>query len=421
MTAAQSDAILERIAGGAVHTIELDLERLPALLERLGQPHLKLPPVIHFAGTNGKGSTLAFVRAMLRKAGKRVHCFTSPHLLRVTEEIELADGEIPDQRLADLLTRVEGMSEGISPTAYEALAAAAFLAFSETPADFVLLETAMGGRLDVTNVVPKPAVTVISPIAMDHMAFLGDTISAIAREKAGILKAGVPCVANPQHPDAIAVIRDRATELGVPLSLFGVEFSIDPDRGVYRGQHELELSALELPGAHQYENAALALAALEAFDPAIVATAWPGLSDVQWPCRLEKLQDGAPEIWCDGGHNPHAARALSAALQAFPPRELVLVVAMLNNRPVDQFLDAFVPFAPLVIGVPLPGKPVYAVGEGFEPEEIATAARGKGLNALVAPSALEAVRMLPRSGETRVLITGSLYLAGRAAEDFRRG
>lgn len=419
MTAAGSEAILQRIAGGAAHTIELDLERLPALLERLGQPHLKLPPVIHFAGTNGKGSTLAFLRAMLRRAGKRVHCFTSPHLLRVTEEIELADREISDDHLTELLIRVEGMSEGIAPTAYEALAAAMFLAFSEVPADYVLLETAMGGRLDVTNVVPPPAVTVFTPVAMDHMAFLGNNIQAIATEKAGILKTGSVCVANPQHADAIDVIRSRATALQVDCRFLGEDFSLDRQTRTFMGRESASLPELGLPGGHQYDNAALALAALEDLDPGLMASAVPGLAEAVWPCRLQLLKAGAPEIWCDGGHNPHAARTLAAAVQELPPRELVLVLAMLDNRPLDEFLRAFAPFDPLVVGIPLPGKPVYAVGEGYAPEAIAAVARDLGLNALIAGSAREAVSILPQSAETRVLITGSLYLAGRAAQEFR--
>lgn len=421
MSAAESEAILVRIAGGAAHTIELDLERLPALLERLGQPHLKLPKVIHLAGTNGKGSTLAFLRAMLRRAGQRVQCFTSPHLLRLTEEIELVDGEISDRHLAALLRRVEDMSDGIAPTSYEALAAAAFLAFSEEAADFLLLETAMGGRLDVTNVIPDPAVTVITPVAMDHMAFLGDTIAAIAAEKSGILKSGAPCVANPQHPDAIRVVSARAASLGIPLRILDRDFVLDQSRQRFLGKSDIKIPALGLAGKHQYDNAATALAALEEAAPELMRDAVPGLADAEWPCRLQCLQVGQTEIWCDGGHNPHAARALASAIGDMPGKDLVLVLAMLNNRPIDQFLRAFEAFNPLVIGVPLPGKPVYAVGEGFHPEQIAHAARSLGLEALVAASAGQALASLPRSDDIRVLITGSLYLAGRAAEEFMSG
>jgi dihydrofolate synthase/folylpolyglutamate synthase len=417
VTTRESEAILERIAGNAVHKIELDLERLPALLERLGQPHLKLPKVVHFAGTNGKGSTLAFVKAMLRHSGKLVQAFTSPHLLRVTEEIELAGGEIADDRLAGLLRRVEEMSDGIAPTAYEALAAAAFLAFSEDRADFLLLETAMGGRLDVTNVVPDPAVTAITPVARDHMAFLGDTISAIATEKAGILKPSAVCVANPQHPDAIEVVTSRASSLGVPLRLLLRDFSLDDQQEVFSGRTTFSLPALGLPGRHQRDNAALALAVMEEVEPDLLPDAAIGLAEAVWPCRLQCLQQGSPEIWCDGGHNPHAAAALSSAISEMPPRKLVMIVAMLDNRPLDQFLEAFRPLDPLIIGIPLPGKPVYAVGEGFAPAQIAATARQLGLEAIVANSVQEAMSTLPDSAEKRVLITGSLYLAGRAAED----
>jgi len=420
VSAPESDAVLKRIADGAAHTIELDLERLPALLARLGQPHLRLPPVIHIAGTNGKGSTLAFMRVMFEQTGKRVQSFTSPHLLRVTEEIELSSGEIADDHLAALLKRVEDAAEGIAPTAYEALAAAAFLAFSEDGvADILLLETAMGGRMDVTNVVPKPALTVITPVAMDHMAFLGNTIRAIATEKAGILKPGVPCVANPQHPDAIAVVAERAAELGVPLKLLGRDFNVDPVPWAWRGIETCPLPALALQGAHQVENAALAIAAVEQVASEKLKAALPGLTNARWPVRMERIRADMPEVWVDGGHNPHAAAAIAAALSEMPERELVLILAMLDNRPIDQYLAALDGLAPMVIAVPLPGKPVYAVGEGMAPERIVAAARELGLDALSAGSVEEAMSRIPASGQTRVLIAGSLYLAGRAAEQLR--
>ncbi|WP_416896217.1 MAG: bifunctional folylpolyglutamate synthase/dihydrofolate synthase [Minwuia sp.] len=408
MTALQSEAILARIADRSASRIELDLERLPTLLERLGRPHLRLPRVIHIAGTNGKGSTLAFLRAMLRHAGKRVQCFTSPYLLRVTEEIELADGEIADDRLAGLLTRVDEASDGIGPTSFEALAAAAFLAFAEDDADVLLMETAMGGRLDVTNVVPDPALTVITPIALDHQAFLGDTIAKIAGEKAGILKLGAPCVANPEHPDAVEVIERRAAELGIELDLLPPEADHD-------------LPPLGLAGPHQQRNAALAVAAMRRFAPELLPDALAGLVEARWPARMQRLDRDDVEIWIDGGHNPHAARAMSAAIAALPPKPLVMIVGMLDNRPVGEFLSAFRSFEPLVIGVPLPGQPVYSVGRPMAPEVIAAAAHDLGLNALVAGSPAEALEQMPGAWEeTRILVTGSLYLAGRAAEELSR-
>lgn len=413
-----SEAILERIAGRAARTIELNLERLPAVLERLGQPHRRLPPVIHLAGTNGKGSTLAFLRAMLRCAGQRVQCFTSPYLLRLTEEVELSSGEISDTRLADLLTRVEDASEDIGLTAFEALAAAAFLAFAEDEADVLLLETAMGGRFDVTNVVPATRVSVITPIAMDHMAFLGGSIAEIAGHKAGILKSGTVCVANPEHPDAIAVVREQAKKLGVPLRMLGEDFRLEGEPMRFRGRSEFDVPALSLPGPHQRDNAALALAALEAFDPSLLPEAAAALASAQWAARMQLVPGADPEIWVDGGHNPHAATAMAEALAELPPRELVLVVAMLDTRPLEPFLEAFRRMEPFVIGVPLPGKPVYSPGKGMTPERIAATAREMGFDALVAASAAEALEMMPGDGgETRVLITGSLYLAGRAARD----
>lgn len=418
MSEGLSEAILERIAGRSARTIELNLERLPAVLERLGQPHRRLPPVIHLAGTNGKGSTLAFLRAMLQHAGKRVQCFSSPYLLRLTEEIELSSGEISDTRLADLLTRVEDASEDIGLTAFEALAAAAFLAFAEDEADVLLLETAMGGRFDVTNVVPPPRVSVITPIALDHMAFLGGTIAEIAGHKAGILKPGTICVANPQHPEAITVVRRQAEKLDVPLQLYGEDFRLEGELPKFLGQSAFDVPMLSLPGPHQRDNAALALAALAAFGPDLLPGAAEGLASADWPARMQRLPGTDPDVWADGGHNPHAAAVMAEALAELPPRELVLVVAMLDTRPLEPFLDAFRRFRPFVIGVPLPGKPVYSPGQGMTPERIAATAREMGFNALVAASAIEALEMMPGDGgETRVLITGSLYLAGRAARD----
>ncbi|WP_417516418.1 bifunctional folylpolyglutamate synthase/dihydrofolate synthase [Minwuia sp.] len=413
MNASRCEALLADIDSRAARKIELDLERLPALLERLDRPHHHLPPVIHIAGTNGKGSTLAFLKAMLSHAGRRVQAFTSPYLQRVTEEVTLSGGEIEDAHLGRLLERVDDASDGIHPTSFEALTAAAFLAFREDDADVLLLETAMGGRLDVTNVVPSPALTIITPIAMDHMAFLGDTITAIATEKAGILKPGTPCVANPQHPDAVQVIRDRAASLGNVLRLAGEDFVVDPDNGRFAGNETFNLPALSLPGPHQWDNAALAVAAMEVFAPDLLPDAVAGLSRTEWPARMQRLTDKDREIWVDGGHNPHAAGAMAAAISAMPPKRLAMIVAMLDNRPLDEFLEPFRSLDPLVIGVPLPSRPVYAVGNPMTPQSIAAVAGKAGFRSSTAESVQQALDHLSGpTADARVLVTGSLYLAG---------
>ncbi|ANK80247.1 MAG: hypothetical protein TEF_05170 [Rhizobiales bacterium NRL2] len=412
MNAPLSDAILARIDSQSVRKMELDLERLPALLERLGDPLDRLPPVIHVAGTNGKGSVVAFLRAMLRHAGLDVQCFTSPHLHRVTEEVALSGGEIRDAEFARHLLRVEDANDGGVLSSFEALTAAAFLAFAEDTADVLLLETAMGGRLDATNVVRQPALTVITPIALDHMAYLGDTIAEIAAEKAGILKPGAACVAGPEHPDAVAVVEHRARALQVPLRLAGRDFTVDPESGLYSGLSEIALPAPGLAGGHQWRNAALAVAALESFRPGLLPEAAAGLADARWPARMQRLDIEGREIWVDGGHNAHAAAAMAGALQALPPKPLCLIVGMLDSRPVAPFLAAFETLRPLVIGVAAGRQPVYTAGRPHPPEEIAFAAGRLGLQARVAGSLAEAVEIARRErGAPRTLVTGSLYLA----------
>lgn len=412
----ESEIILTRFAARSAHRIELDLERMPVLLQRLGRPLQRLAPVVHIAGTNGKGSTLAFLAAMLEAAGKRVQRFTSPYLVRVTEEVRLVHGEIADDHLAALLRRVEDASEDLGITAFEALAAAAFLAFAEEDADFLLLETGMGGRLDVTNVVPHPALTLITPIAMDHMAFLGRTITAIATEKAGILKPGTPCIADPEHPDAVAVVTQRARDLAVSLRLAGIDFNVVPATRTYSGAQTFDLPESGLKGPHQMRNTALAVAAMEALLPDSLPAVLSGLAEVHWPARMQLLTDRDQEVWVDGGHNVHAATAMAEALEALPPKPLVLIVGMLDNRPLDPFLHKFAALEPLVIGVPIDQRPVYAVGESMTPELIAARARQLGFSAIHAANAEDALATLAeRQPEARVLVTGSLYLAGRLA------
>lgn len=412
MSAPLSEGILARIDSQSVRKMELDLERLPALLERLGDPLDRLPPVIHIAGTNGKGSVLAFLRAMLRHAGLDVQCFTSPYLQRVTEEVELSTGEIADAELARHLLRVEDANDGGVLSSFEALTAAAFLAFAEDSADVLLLETAMGGRMDATNVVRHPALTVITPIALDHMAFLGGTIAEIAGEKAGILKPGAPCVADPEHAEAVPVIEARAQAVEVPLRLAGRDFSIDAASGIYQGAQRIGLPQPGLAGPHQWRNAALAVAALESFRPDLLPDAAAGLAEAHWPARLQRLDLDGREIWVDGGHNAHAAAAMAEALAAMPPKPFCLVLGMLDSRPIAPFLAAFEPLHPLVIGVSAGRQPVYTVGRPHPPEEIGFAAERAGLAARTAASLEEALEIARRErGAPRILVAGSLYLA----------
>ncbi len=412
-----SEAILARFAARSARKVELDLERLPVLLQRLGQPLDRLAPVVHIAGTNGKGSTLAFLASMLKATGKRVQRFTSPYLKSVTEEVVLVDGEIGDAALAALLLRVEDASDGLAVTAFEALAAAAFLAFSEEEADFLLLETGMGGRMDVTNVVPKPALTMISPIDFDHMALLGNTIVEIAGEKAGILKPRVTCVADPDHPQAVEVVRARAAELDIELRLAGEDFTFDAETAHYQGNTSVVLPRPSLDGLHQWRNAALATAAFEALLPLELPQALDGIRTAVWPARMQRMDVDGQEIWADGGHNRHAATAMVETLATLPAKPLCLVVGVLDTRPLAHFLKPFLRFDPMVIGVPLRSQPVYALGDPMSPQRIVQIASEQGFRASTAESTEAALAMLgEQQPEARILVTGSLYLAGRVGE-----
>lgn len=421
-----SDAVLERLKALHPRMIDLSLGRIRRLLAALGHPERALPPVIHVAGTNGKGSVIAFMAAIAGAAGLKAHVYTSPHLVRFAERIRPAGRIIGEARLAALLAECEAANAGKPITFFEITTAAALLAFARTPADLTLLETGLGGRLDATNVVRRPAVTVITPVALDHQRFLGRTLAAIAGEKAGILKRRVPAVIGPQHPFAARVLAARAGALEAPLIRWGREFEAETKAGalIYRdGERTLELPAPALAGPHQAANAAMAIAAVKALGdscPGGGAIA-KGLKRARWPARLQRLEKGpigAPlaargfEVLLDGGHNPAAARALARALEG-DPRPLYLVVGMVGSKDVGGFVEPLVRLGPKGLwAVPVPGD-----HPGSRPGRIAATAGRLGIPAYEAPSAETAAAVIARRKPGRVLITGSLYLAGNVLRE----
>lgn len=417
-----TDAALERITRLGARRMELDLERLPTLLEHLGAPHRRLPPVVHVTGTNGKGSVVACLHAMLSRQGLRVQRFISPYLSRPTEQVLLPEGEGSDATYAQALARVTDVNDGAPLPVFEAMTAAAFLCFAESPADVLLLECGMGGRLDSTNTVPDVCVSVVTPVALDHQAFLGPDTTSIAREKAGIFRPGVPVVANPQDVDAIAVVQATAEKLGCPLHLAGRDWSIDGVTGSYGGEADLILPRPGLNGMHQWQNAAQAVAVMEVLARRTPTVRKPdsetvaAIAGVRLSARFHQVRhpDTSRQIWVDGGHNVHAATAAAAALEAMPSQPLTLIVGILDNRPVAPFLGAFAHLGPSVIGVPILHQPVYAVGTPTSPDRIAAIAREIGLAGHHAPDWQQALEMVnPRR---RVLITGSLYLVGEVLQ-----
>ena len=413
-----SDALLARMTALHPAAIDLSLDRTHRLLAALGDPHTRLPPVVHIAGTNGKGSTLAMIRAGLEAAGQRVHAYTSPHLVRFHERIVLGGGEISEPALTDVLSRTLAANADQPVTYFEATTCAAFLAFAETEADMLLLEVGMGGRLDTTNVVDRPRLTIITPVDMDHQAFLGDTRAQIAGEKAGILKRGVPCIVSRQAEDAMEVIEARAAALGAPLLAFGQHWHVAEERGGLIFQDEtglMDLPLPALPGPHQVENAGTALAALRALGLGEAACA-AALTRARWPARMQRLRAGplpallpAGELWLDGGHNPHAAQAMADTLAArAPTRPVHLILGMQGPRDAAATLAPFAGRAAGLVAVPVPGE-----AASRPTAELAAAASAHGLPARQAADVETALREIARSApDARVLIFGSLYLAG---------
>jgi dihydrofolate synthase/folylpolyglutamate synthase len=418
-----SDAVLERLSRLHPKIIDLSLSRVERLLAALGHPERRLPPVVHVAGTNGKGSVLAYLRAMFEGAGRRVHVYTSPHLVRFNERIRLEGKLIDEELLTRLLEECERANGGDPITFFEITTAAAFLAFERHPADLLLLETGLGGRLDATNVIERPLATAITPVSMDHMQFLGDTLPAIAGEKAGILKAGVPAAIGPQPPEAMAVIEARAAEIGAPLYCFDAEWSVEPDGDgfVHRGRSGARrLPAPNLPGRHQIDNAGVALACLELMGPAFAlsdAQIAAGLRTADWPARLQRLTQGPlsemlpaeSELWLDGGHNEAAGAVLGEMAKGWRDRPLHLVFGMLDTKEPRAFLGHLAPFVRSLQAVPIPGEHASLTAA-----QSAEHARAAGIAASEAESVEAAVAAILQTEPRpcRILICGSLYLAG---------
>jgi len=421
------EQILERLLLLHPQLIDLSLERVRRLLAALGDPQDALPPAIHVAGTNGKGSTIAFLRAMLEAAGCRVHVYTQPHLIRFNERIRLAGRLIEDEMLIALLEECERVNGGAAITHFEITTAAAFLAFARVPADIVLLETGLGGRFDATNVIARPAVTVITPVSLDHQHFLGDTVAAIAGEKAGIFKPSRPAVLAPQTAEGAAVLEARAVALGASLFRCGAEWRVAPHAGGlrYEGRRwpDLALPPPGLLGRHQYDNAGAALAALDRLDGfALPTTALAqGLRSVDWPARLQRLRRGplaerlAPgwELWLDGAHNQGGGAVLAAVAAGWREKPLHLVFGMRRNHDPQALLLPMAPFVSSLMAVAIPGE-----GHTLTAEEVAAAAGAVGVPAVVQENLGAAVAAATATaGAGRILICGSLYLAGRVLQE----
>ena len=397
--------------------MDLTLERMWRILAALDHPERRLPPVIHIAGTNGKGSTLAMIRAGLEGAGHVTHAYTSPHLARFHERIRLAGDLIDEDLLSDMLDRCLVANGTDAITYFEITTAAALLAFAETPADYTLLEVGLGGRLDATNVVDTPALCVITPVDMDHQQYLGDTLGRIAGEKAGIIKRGVPVIVGRQHDDGLAVIEAQAARLSAPLYAYGQHWHVWEEAGRLVFQDETGLLDLPKPtllGAHQIENAGIALAALRVMGKGEAACE-AAMTRAVWPARMQRLRhgplvDSAPraEVWLDGGHNPHAARAIAALLAGMGVRPTHLICGMLNTKDVTGFMAPLAAVAQSLHAVSIPGQSATLTAS-----DTATAARAAGLPAHEADSVAAALATITtQDPEARILICGSLYLAG---------
>ncbi len=427
------DQVLAQLTALHPKKIDLGLGRIERVLKALGDPHLRLPPAIHIAGTNGKGSTTAFLRAMIEADGKTAHVYTSPHLVRFNERITIGSIEISDEALLDVLKRVMAANAGEPLSFFEATTAAAFLAFSEHPADYALIEVGLGGRYDATNVF-DPVASIITPINYDHAEFLGRNLTGIAREKAGIIKDNVPVFAGRQEELVNAVLRNEAAKHRAPIQFLTEDFRAyrEQDRMVFDADDVLlDLPRPALIGSHQIENAGVAIATARSVGISDKAIS-KGLSNVTWPARMQNLTTGlyadmmaesGGELWLDGGHNPHAAAALATTMAELQGRRecvLILVMGILGNKDAGKFLDAFTGLASCVIAVDIPGSPALA------PETIRELAENRGMLAQVANNLTNAVQRAISTGEAlsreeasqpiippRVLICGSLYLAGQ--------
>ena len=418
-------AQLDRLAALSPGADILGLERITALLDRLGNPQRRMPQVFHVAGTNGKGSTCAFLRAAIEAAGKTVHVYTSPHLVRFNERIRISGTLIADDLLAALLGEVLDIADGVSPSFFEVTTAAAFLAFARNPADACVVEVGLGGRLDATNVIEAPLICGIAQLGLDHQAFLGDTIEGIAAEKAGIAKANVPLVTLHYPAAQASRINQTARAAGAHWLARGGAWDVSVYQGALHYSDKggaIDLPLPRLPGAHQAINAGLAVAMLrhqDAIDiPLAALRAAMGWAD--WPARLQRLSTGplaeqagpASELWLDGGHNPAAARAIADFFRARmgAGRPFQLILGMLANKDVAGFLAPFTGSGAIVHAVPVPGHACHDGGA------IIAAAAGAGLAGDAALDVRAALAAIGPDAAT-VLIGGSLYLAGLVLED----
>ena len=422
--------LVARLSALHPQRIDLGLERMHRLLEQLGHPERKLPPVIHVAGTNGKGSTIAYLRAILEAAGLRVHVYTSPCLVRINESYRLGRSGggvlVEDNELRGALEQCERANAGQPITIFEIETAAAFWLFAQRSADVVLLEVGLGGRLDATNVVDAPLASVIAPISMDHTEFLGDTLMMIAREKAAIIKRDVPVICAEQGAEAMAVIEQSARRMRAPLHAAGQEWHVNIERGrlVYQDDRGLmDLAAPRLFGRHQFDNAGLAIATLRALDAFKIETSAfeAGIVNAEWPARMQRLASGALveqappgcEIWLDGGHNAEGGRVAAAALgdlEERVSRPLVVIVGMMANKDAGAFLANFAGLTRHIIAVQIPDR-----DNAMPPDRLADAARHLGMRVETAAGVEAALRSLTRLAyevPPRILIAGSLYLAG---------
>ena len=417
MTALTSDILLERMMSLHPKVIDLTLSRVWRLLVAIGSPEKKLPPVIHIAGTNGKGSTQAMLRAGIEAAGKRVHAYTSPHIERFHERITIAGTHICEEHLTTILDECY-IANGPNPiTFFEITTCAALLAMARSNADYSLIEVGLGGRLDATNVVELPKLCIITPVSVDHEHFLGNTIPKIAREKAGIIKKGVPVVVGPQIDDAMKVIEDIASSRRAPLLIYGQHWHVsrERDRMIYQDETGLlDLPLPVLPGEHQIQNAGAALAALrhlkipqQAIEQAV--------TNASWPARMQRLKDGPfvklagqAELWLDGGHNAAAGNAIGKYLASLPKRPTFLICGMLNTKDIKGFLTPLAQQANRLIAVSIPNQT-----NTLPAKVTANQASNAGLEATtaldVASAIQEAIQTEPHA---RILICGSLYLAG---------
>jgi len=417
MSAATSDAILDRMMALHPKIIDLTLDRLWRLLDALGNPQNDLPPVIHIAGTNGKGSTQAMIRAGLEAMGKTVHAYTSPHLARFHERIRLAGELISEDALMAVLDECYAANNGENITYFEITTAAALLAFSRTKADYTLLEVGLGGRLDATNVVDTPALTIITPVSGDHQQFLGETLAEIAGEKAGIIKRRVPCIIGPQEDAGLEVMEQVAARNMAPVLAYGQHWHVGTEAGRLIYQDEsglLDLPLPNLPGGHQVQNAGAALAALRQLG-ADEAACEAAVTKAFWPARMQRLKGGPlfeiagdAELWLDGGHNPAAGDAIASVLSERGTRPTYLICGMLNTKDIGGYLRPLAAQAKSLHAVSIPGESATLAAS-----ETAAAARAEGMEAYEAESVAEALRdIVAKDQNARVLICGSLYLAG---------